>query len=1064
MFLRPLLLPVLSITVLLINLTSLHSRAEEEPDVEPAPEAVVPNANGVIRIEGQGQIQLKGGGMIRIQGGNLQINAAQLQGAQVDGAAVENPPWLGIQMEVRANLDLDEDEAPPPGVGVIDVIAKGPAAKAGLKAFDRVLKIDDKELKDEQDLRTTVRANKPGTTIKLRILREGKEQDLKVELEAMPAEANLGFLQGTFNGSNKPDKVHFYNLPNTATDGAAMDVVVLRDGNRLEGNLLSISGNEAILRLAAGPEVPLDLSFVQSIRLLGGARPKSLPATVQLTDGSSLAGSELAFQDGKFALNFENQQFISLPREQVSEAAASATEAPIFYRGPQQDDGWKSLPEKGWNFANEVWTKPQAQSATLSRKFSELPPAMELQFDCPVITNAGFEVWLFAPKLDNRGISAPGLVQIRWTMDTLTIGTFDGQRFYNLEPTTKLPKPDKIDLAQPLHFSIFANRANGRLAVFRNEHLLGEYTMGTVAREDFPRAGRVIQFNSNGELSLANIRVRQWAGQLPQRPAAEPLTSDQVAMENEDAKAGILTSMTSSEVHFKDQPQVPRKLPLSLRLKPGVQPAPAAPGTIYVETRQGSSFAASAIKIIDKALIATTTFAGDVSLPTIQLRLLEFRNPSAKAPGKLNQLDVLTFHDGRQLTGTFAPPIVEGRLPWSISAAKQPLQFDLSSVRSLYLAPRAESLPSLGQVIRLHNGDWFPAEVAAIDATTLTVKTAFATEWKLPRSEISSVYSQPTAKVVADGASGRKRWRETSTAGGNFATFTQDESLPQQVYSYQDGTYRLRNNGTNDGNQTGLALPLPPEANDGTSIEFTIGGTQSWTVFSLMDARGEGAFSLYASGDTMRVTRIKSGSNLGNRKMDQFQFNIPDAAAGQTTKPQRYQVVLDKATSSLHIGMNGHRLGTCKLKADDPWTEITKLVFFPTTFGNANFRLSDVWVSPWNGSLVNSALPPTDLVSLAFVNGDTTQGKLLNLSGTEAEIDTEAVGPLSLPLPRIRSIAFGGSDTLSASKYRLRLYDRGQLSGSELIFTEQGAVLTTTHGPVTIPVSMVKEIILAKAE
>ncbi len=1059
---RPsLLLPLLPLTVLLLSLASVVARAEEEPDVEPAPEVVAPPANGVIRIQGQGQIQLKGGGMIRIQGGNLQINALQVQGG--DAVAVENPPWLGIQMEVRANLDLDEDEAPPPGVGVIDVIAKGPAAKAGLKAFDRVLKIDDKELKDEQDLRTTVRANKPGATLKLRILREGKEQDLKVELEAMPAEANLGFLQGSFNGSNKPDKIHFYNLPNTAADAIALDVVVLRDGNRLEGNLLSINGNEAILRLAAGPEVPLDLAFVQSIRLLGGARPKSLPATIQLTDGSSLAGSELSLQDGKLALNFENQQFISLPRENVSEAAASTTEAPVFYRGPQLDDGWKSLPEKGWTFENNGWRKPQAPTATLSRKFSELPPAMELQFDCPVLTNAGFELWLFAPKLDNRGISAPGLVQIRWNMDSLTLGTFDGQRFYTLESTSKLPKPDKIDLTQPHHFSVFANRTDGRLAIFRNEHLLGEYSMGTVTREDFPRAGRVIQFNAGGEFGLANIRLRQWSGQLPQRPATEPLNSDFLAMGNDAAQQGKLVSLNSSEVLFQDQASAPRKLPLSLRLQPGPQPPPA-PGPIYVETRQGSSFGASAIKIVDKSLIATTTFAGEVSLPTIQLRLLEFRNPAAKPQGKPTQLDVLTFQDGRQLTGTFTPPIVAGRVPWSISAAKQPLQFELSAIRSLFLAPRAESAPAPGQVIRLHNGDWFPAEVSGIDATTLTLKTAFASEWKLSRTEIASIYSQPAAKVVADGASGRKRWRETSTAGGNFATFNADESFPQQVYAYQDGTYRLRNSGNNDGNQTGLALPLPPEANDGTSIEFTISGTQSWTVFSLMDARGEGAFSLYASGDTMRVTRIKSGNNLGNRKMDQFQFNIPDAAGGQTTKPQRYQVVLDKINSSVHIGLNGRRLGTCKLKADDPWTEITKLVFFPTTFGNSNFRLSDVWVSPWSGSLVSPALPPTDLVSLAFANGDTTQGKLLTLSDTAAEIDTEAVGPLTLPLPRIRSIDFGGSATLSSPKYRLRLYDRGQISGSELSFTDQTAVLTTVHGPVTIPISMVKEIILAKVE
>ena len=330
----------------------------------PAPPA---QGNGIIRIQGgQGQIQLQGGGMIQIQGGgniqlngaNLQIQAVQAAPAQADPAAAapadgeaKNPSWLGIQMESKANLDLDEDEKPPAGVGVLGVVEKGPAAKAGLKAFDRILKIDDKELKDELDLRTTVRATKPGTKINVKVLREGKEIEIKVDLEAMPADANMGMLQGFgFNGSTKPGQIHFYNLPNTASDPVALDAVLLNDGNRLEGSVMGMSNEELTFRLASGPEIPLDLAFVQSIRLLGGARAKILPASILLTDGSTLAGSELSYQDGKFSLNLENQHIISLPRDQVSEAAASDTEAPQFYAGPKVNDGWKSLAAKGWTY------------------------------------------------------------------------------------------------------------------------------------------------------------------------------------------------------------------------------------------------------------------------------------------------------------------------------------------------------------------------------------------------------------------------------------------------------------------------------------------------------------------------------------------------------------------------------------------------------------------------------------------------------------------------------------------------------------------------------------------
>ena len=37
-------------------------------------------------------------------------------------AEPEAPAWLGIVMEVTRNLDLDEDEKPLPGVGVMDAV------------------------------------------------------------------------------------------------------------------------------------------------------------------------------------------------------------------------------------------------------------------------------------------------------------------------------------------------------------------------------------------------------------------------------------------------------------------------------------------------------------------------------------------------------------------------------------------------------------------------------------------------------------------------------------------------------------------------------------------------------------------------------------------------------------------------------------------------------------------------------------------------------------------------------------------------------------------------------
>ena len=692
----------------------------------------------------------------------------------------------------------------------------------------------------------------------------------------------------------------------------------------------------------------------------------------------------------------------------------------------------------------------------LARKFTDLPPSMELEFDFQS-TNANFDLVLFSQKQDYRNTS-PGIVQVRWSQDGLNIGNYDGQRYFNLEPLQPPVKPAALNLNLSHHFRIYANRLDGRLAVFRDEFLLGEYTMGTVLREDFPRAGRVISLAA-ADCKFSNIHVRPWHGPIPRE--APKQDADAVTKNPDQRLTGNLTTLSPIEILLQDQPSVTRTFPLAIRLKPNPT-ATMAPGSIQVETKQGSSFAAQSVRMADKTLFATTSFAGEIAVPMINLRSIEFRDHASVDTLKPGKLDVLTFQDGKQLTGTFTPPIVDSKVSWAISAAKAPLLIPLQGLKTIMLAPRSEDAGTIGQVVRLQNGDWFPAEILAIDATSLTVKTSFNPELKLPRDQIATIYSPPAAKYVADAASGRKRWRETTSAGGNSATFNEQDNVPQQVYSYSDGAYRIRTQGTNDGNQTGLALPIPPEANDGASIEFTMSGVQNWTIFTLMDPRGEGAFSFYSAGDTMRVTRIRTAANLGNRKMESFQFGVPDKFS-TTGQDLHYQIVLDKANSSLHVGLNGQKLGSCKLKNDDTWTEISRLVFFPTTFGSA-FKISNVWVAPWNGSFSASPNPASGQVALTFVNGDDAQGKLLGLNQNEAEVDTEGVGPLTLPLPRLRSIGFGGSTAANNAPYRIHLYDRGQVSGSELTFNDNGANLTTAHGLVTLPMSMVKEIILPKAE
>ena len=70
----------------------------------------------------------------------------------------------------------DEDPNQPPGLVLSDVVPDGPAAKAGLKGGDRIIKIGAVEIRGVDDLMFVLQAAKPGTPTKITFVRDGKSR------------------------------------------------------------------------------------------------------------------------------------------------------------------------------------------------------------------------------------------------------------------------------------------------------------------------------------------------------------------------------------------------------------------------------------------------------------------------------------------------------------------------------------------------------------------------------------------------------------------------------------------------------------------------------------------------------------------------------------------------------------------------------------------------------------------------------------------------------------------------------------------------------------------------
>jgi serine protease Do len=150
-----------------------------------------------------------GGPLVSLEGSVIGINtaiASQTGGYQGVGFAIPvnmaravmdqliqhgevSRGYLGVYI-----TDLSDELAKSFGYGskngalVQDVSPDGPAARAGLKPGDIIIKRGGKAVTDTVAFRNAIAQTAPGTTVELAVWRDGKEQTFKVKLDELPSQ------------------------------------------------------------------------------------------------------------------------------------------------------------------------------------------------------------------------------------------------------------------------------------------------------------------------------------------------------------------------------------------------------------------------------------------------------------------------------------------------------------------------------------------------------------------------------------------------------------------------------------------------------------------------------------------------------------------------------------------------------------------------------------------------------------------------------------------------------------------------------------------------------------
>lgn len=180
-----------------------------------------------------------GGPLINVKGEVVGINTAIIAGAQGLGFAVpiNQAKWVMEQIlkygKVKRSkigviiqpltADLAEHFGVNEGALVSNVQPGGPADKAGIKAGDIIVEVNGKKISDVSDLQNQVMRNPPGTKLKIKVIRDGKE--LTFDVVTVPLESdetasetpqdatNIENTLGLIVKDLTPDLIRKYGLP-----------------------------------------------------------------------------------------------------------------------------------------------------------------------------------------------------------------------------------------------------------------------------------------------------------------------------------------------------------------------------------------------------------------------------------------------------------------------------------------------------------------------------------------------------------------------------------------------------------------------------------------------------------------------------------------------------------------------------------------------------------------------------------------------------------------------------------------------------------------------------------
>jgi serine protease DegQ len=155
--------------------------------------AINPGNSGGALVDAQGNLLGVNTAIYSRSGGSLGIgfaipsNMAKSVMEQIIATGGVTRGWIGVEIQ-EITPDLAESFKLPKNQGAIiaGVMKGGPADKGGMKPGDVLMEIEGKPVTDSSDMLNVIAQLAPGKAAKMKILRDGKPQDIAVDIGKRP--------------------------------------------------------------------------------------------------------------------------------------------------------------------------------------------------------------------------------------------------------------------------------------------------------------------------------------------------------------------------------------------------------------------------------------------------------------------------------------------------------------------------------------------------------------------------------------------------------------------------------------------------------------------------------------------------------------------------------------------------------------------------------------------------------------------------------------------------------------------------------------------------------------